>query len=248
MEVVNFCEEKKISIYMLPSSFDIAVSPSEAGSFSGMALIRLRDASLNPVYALVKRVMDVSIALVVLVLGLPIWMLIALLIKLTSKGPVIFAQIRAGLHGRPFTMYKFRSMIADAEEKLKEHVDIDGLEEPVFKIKNDPRVTPLGRILRRYGLDEIPQLVNVLRGEMSLVGPRPEEMEIIHRYNPWQRRRLKAKPGITGYQQVSNRGEPVLSERIKYDLIYLKHQSFFLDVYIILKTSIVLLRGEGTTF
>ena len=247
LEIINFCEEKRIPFYMLPKSFDVAVSQREVASFSGVAMIRLQDASLHPVYAAVKRVFDVSFSAAGIILGIPLWFAIAVAIKLTSKGPVFFIQTRAGLHGRPFRMYKFRSMVADAEDKLRDLIDVNGLAEPVFKIRNDPRVTWIGAVLRRTSLDEIPQLLNVIKGEMSLVGPRPEELRIVGLYNSWQRRRLKAKPGITGYQQVSNRGEPLLAERVKYDLTYLKHQSFFLDVYILLKTLLVVARGSGVT-
>jgi lipopolysaccharide/colanic/teichoic acid biosynthesis glycosyltransferase len=117
----------------------------------------------------------------------------------------------------------------------------------VFKLKNDPRVTPIGKILRRTGLDEIPQLLNVLRGEMSIVGPRPEEVAIVERYDPVHRRRLKAKPGITGYQQITNRGEASLAARVRHDLLYLKHQNLLLDFYIMVKTVGVMVRGSGIT-
>lgn len=247
LEIINFCEEKRIPFYMLPKSFDVVVSQREVASFSGVAMIRLQDASLHPIYAAVKRLFDVCLSTAGIVLGMPLWLAIAVAIKATSKGPVFFIQTRAGLHGRPFKMCKFRSMVADAEDKLRELVNVSDLDEPVFKIRNDPRVTWIGAILRRTSLDEIPQLLNVTKGDMSLVGPRPEELKIVGLYNSWQRRRLKAKPGITGYQQISNRGETSLAERVKYDLIYLKHQSFFLDVYILLKTLVVVVRGAGVT-
>jgi len=247
LEIINFCEEKRIPFYMLPKSFDVAVSQRQVASFSGVAMIRLQDASLHPVYAAVKRVFDVCLSAAGILLGLPLWLAIAIIIRFTSKGPVFFVQTRAGLHGRPFRMYKFRSMVADAEDKLHQLVNVSDLDEPVFKIKNDPRVTWIGAALRRTSLDEIPQLWNVLRGEMSLVGPRPEELRMVGLYNAWQRRRLKAKPGITGYQQINNRGEPSLAGRVRYDLIYLKHQSFFLDLYILLRTLVVVIRGAGVT-
>ena len=245
-EVVNFCEGKSIPLYMLPGSFDIAVARHEAGSLAGVALIRLQDALLHPVYALVKRITDICISVAVLILASLLYPAIALVIKMTSRGPVFFFQTRAGLHGKPFTIYKFRTMVLDAEKRLETILDIDGLEVPGFKIKNDPRVTPFGRFLRRTSLDEIPQFINVLKGDMSIVGPRPELPELVARYTPEQKRRLKAKPGITGYQQVMVRGIP-LAQGIKYDLMYLKHQSLTLDVYIILKTILVVLLGKGVT-
>lgn len=245
--LINFCEANEVSLYMLPNVMDVAVRQDELGSLSGIPIVRVRDAALQPGYAIVKRVMDVLIALSVLIGGAPLWLAVAILIKTTSRGPVFFKQVRAGLHGQPFTMYKFRSMVADAESRLKDLVDLDDLDEPVFKLKNDPRVTGIGRFLRRTSLDEIPQFINVLIGEMSTVGPRPEERKLVEQYTPWQRRRLKAKPGITGFQQIMNRGEPLLKERVKYDLIYLKQQSLLCDLYIIGRTFAVVTLGSGVT-
>jgi len=243
---VNFCEARGVALYALPDALSVAVSENEVGTFSGMPVIKLRDAALHRGYAIVKRVMDLMIAVFVLLAGSPVWLGIAVLVKLTSRGPILFAQTRVGLHGRPFRIYKFRSMVADAEARLKDLVDINKLSVPGFKLKGDPRVTPLGRFLRRTSLDEIPQTINVIKGEMSLVGPRPELPDLVARYNPWQRRRLKAKPGITGYQQVTARGIP-LAAAIEHDLIYLKHQSLLLDLYIMLKTVEVILSGRGVT-
>lgn len=247
IEVLNYCESKNISLYTLPNHFQVAVDQKEVISFLGMPMILMRDATARNIYPVVKRFMDIMMASAGLVLGLPVWLAIALAIKLYDGGPVFFVQTRAGLHGRPFRMYKFRSMIVKAEEKLSDLVNLNDLEEPVFKIKKDPRITPLGRFLRKTGLDEIPQLLNVLKGEMSLVGPRPEEKVVVERYNPWQRRRLKAVPGLTGYQQIHNRGEPSLANRVEYDLIYLKHQSLLLDLYILVKTIKVVCLGNGIT-
>lgn len=243
MDLVNFCEERKISLFAMPDSYDVSVKQTEVGAFSSFPLIKLQDASLDPLYGLVKRAFDVIVAATGILVGFPLWLIVAAAIKLETPGPVFFVQTRAGRHGRPFRMYKFRTMVADAEKRLGGLVDFNALNEPVFKIRNDPRVTRIGRFLRRTGLDEVPQLINVLKGEMSLVGPRPEELALVMRYNHWQRRRLKAKPGITGLQQVRNRGEPRLAERIKHDLVYLKHQGLFLDILIILKTLAVMAKG-----
>jgi exopolysaccharide biosynthesis polyprenyl glycosylphosphotransferase len=247
VHLLNFCEEKEISLYIVSGSFSAAVSAGEVASFSGRPVIRLKDASLDPTYRVVKRAFDVACALTGLIGGLPVWLVVAALVKLTSPGPLLFIQWRAGQHGRPFRMYKFRSMRPDAEEQLAALVDLSSLKEPVFKLKNDPRVTPIGRWMRRTGIDEIPQLYNVLIGDMSIVGPRPEESRLVDCYTPSQRRRLKAKPGITGYQQIKNRGATSLAERVKYDLVYLKHQSLALDLYIMCNTPLVLLRGSGIT-
>ena len=195
-----------------------------------------------------KRGLDVIGALAALILTLPLWALIALAVKATSKGPVFFTQERAGLHGQPFLMLKFRSMQADAEKRLHQLVNIKELAEPVYKLKNDPRVTPVGRFLRRFGLDELPQLINVLRGEMSLVGPRPEVVSLVELYNFDQRRRLQAKPGITGYQQVHNRGMPDMAARLEYDLHYLRYRCISLDLWIMAVTVFVIASGKEITY
>jgi exopolysaccharide biosynthesis polyprenyl glycosylphosphotransferase len=246
ISTLNFCEARDIPVYMVPDLLDIAVRRQDVGSLRGTPLIVLRDASLHPFYAGVKRVMDIFLALGVLIVGMPLWLAIAAVIKVTSPGPVFYVQRRVGLYGRPFDMYKFRSMIPGADERLKDLVNFDTLKEPVFNVRRDPRVTRIGKLLRRTSLDEIPQFLNVLMGFMSVVGPRPERVELVAKYNAYQMRRLKAKPGITGYQQVMSRGDPSLARRIEFDLYYLKRQSFFLDVFIILKTILVVFRGDGT--
>lgn len=196
----------------------------------------------------VKRCMDVSCALLGIALTLPLWALIAAAVKLTSRGPVFFTQERAGLQGRPFRMVKFRTMVADAEERLKDLVRFDELTDPVYKLADDPRVTRVGRFLRRFGLDELPQLLNVLRGEMSLVGPRPEVVTLAKRYNSEQQRRLLVKPGITGYQQIHNRGMPDMAARLVYDVYYLRNRSTLLDLWILAMTFFVIASGKEITY
>ncbi len=244
--IMNFCEAHALSLYMLPPSFDVAIHRHEVGSLSGVPLVRLQDASLHQGYAVLKRSMDIAVALAGLVAGAPLWLAIAAAVKLQGPGPVIFSQVRIGLHGRPFRIYKFRTMRDGAERELDQMISIDQLKIPGFKMKGDPRVTRIGRFLRSTGLDEIPQLWNVLKGEMSLIGPRPELPQFVERYTAVQRRRLKAKPGITGYQQVMARGKP-LAACIKYDLTYLKYQGFLLDMYILVRTIYVVARGRGVS-
>jgi len=249
IELVNFCEERSIALYSLPNVCNVAVAQSEVGTVGDLPVVRLRDASLHPVYAVLKRGLDIAVSAALIVFGFPLWAAIACIVKLASKGPVFYCQERVGLYGRPYTMLKFRSMVNDADAKLKDLVDFESMKEPVFNIRtdDDPRVTRFGRFLRRTSLDEIPQLWNVLKGDMSLVGPRPERVSLVEKYDAWQRRRLKAKPGITGLQQVISRGEPSLAVRIKYDLIYLKNQSLLLDLYIMAQTVLVVIRGTGVT-
>jgi lipopolysaccharide/colanic/teichoic acid biosynthesis glycosyltransferase len=170
---------------------------------------------------------------------------IALAIKLDSDGPVLFKQERVGQGGRHFTIYKFRSMQHDAEEALDELLPIEEMEEPVFKLVDDPRRTRTGKILRRWSLDELPQFWNVFKGDMSLVGPRPEEVRLVNHYNDWHRRRLSIKPGLTGPMQVNGRGDLSLDERVRLELDYIENYSLWRDLTIIARTLPAVLRGKG---
>ena len=192
-----------------------------------------------------KRLLDVIGACLGLILSSPLMLLIALAIKLDSAGPVLFTQWRAGQGGQPFRMYKFRSMVVDAEARLNEVIANNRLPPPVFKIPDDPRVTRVGRILRRFSLDELPQFVNVLKGEMSLVGPRPEEMRIAALYSDWHRRRLAVKPGITGPMQTYGRGTLSLDERVRLELDYIEGYTIWKDFGYLLKTVRAVLGGRG---
>ncbi|MFW6065961.1 MAG: sugar transferase [Planctomycetota bacterium] len=247
MQLINFCEARGIETYVVADLYDISVTSREVATFSEVPLIQLRDAAAHPVYSCCKRIVDICLSSVLLVAMAPLMAAIALAVKLTSPGPVLFKQVRAGQHGRAFRMLKFRTMFADAEDRLSDLVDFEQLKEPVFKLRNDPRVTGVGRFLRRTGLDELPQLWNILRGDMAMIGPRPEELSIVRLYNDHQRRRLKVKPGLTGLQQVECRGNTSLSRRIALDLVYMKHQGPVLDAYILFKTVLVVLRGTETT-
>ncbi len=156
-----------------------------------------------------KRALDLAGAAIALTLLAPVFLVTAIAIKLDERGPVFYRQTRAGRHGKPFTMIKFRSMSNDAEERLAEHlIALDRLDSPVFKLRADPRVTRVGRFIRRFSIDELPQLINVLRGEMSLVGPRPEELTMVERYDAEDKFRFVLRPGLTGPMQVLGRGEP----------------------------------------
>jgi len=217
-----------------------------------------------------KRISDIVASSLLVVLTLPVMALVAILIRLESPGPAIFRQKRVGMNrrrgngygvrgdhktidrrngnlgGRPFTMYKFRSMVKEAEAMLPCLVDLGALSEPVFKLDNDPRVTRVGKILRKTSLDELPQLFNILKGDMTLVGPRPEVMNVVGLYGEEHKRRLQVKPGLTGLQQISCRGTRSMQERLKYDLHYIKHRSLLFDAKILLKTVFVVLAGTGT--
>jgi len=194
---------------------------------------------------LIKRTIDVLGALVGLIVSIPLVAVAALAIKLDSPGPVFFWQVRVGENGRLFRIVKLRTMVADAEAKLDNLVDLDTLPEPAFKLKHDPRVTRVGRLLRRTSLDEAPQFYNVLRGDMSLVGPRPEEVRIVQLYRDDQRRRLAVKPGMTGPMQISGRGDLSFAERLQLELDYIEHYSLRRDLEILLRTIPAIFHGNG---
>lgn len=196
-------------------------------------------------YATSKRVLDVFVATIVLILASPFMLIAAILVKVTSRGPVFFAQKRVGLGGQQFTCYKFRSMYADAERRRGDLLHLNELSGPVFKIKNDPRMTPVGRILRKLSLDELPQLFNVLLGDMSLVGPRPPVPCEVEQYGPRERMRLSVKPGLTCIWQVSGRNNISFERWVELDLIYIEKMSLRLDVELLLKTvpAVITCRG-----
>jgi lipopolysaccharide/colanic/teichoic acid biosynthesis glycosyltransferase/GT2 family glycosyltransferase len=200
---------------------------------------------LSGMQRVVKRLMDLILGTLFLVVAAPPMALAALAIRLDSPGPVLFLQTRIGQDGRPFRIVKFRTMVDGAEELLPQLVDLAGLQQPAFKIKDDPRVTNIGRILRRYSLDELPQLLNVLAGEMSLVGPRPEEAALVERYTDDQRRRLAIKPGMTGPMQVNGRGDLPFKARLALELDYIEHYSLRRDMAILLRTIPAVIRGKG---
>jgi lipopolysaccharide/colanic/teichoic acid biosynthesis glycosyltransferase len=175
----------------------------------------------------------------------PLFGLVAIAIRLDSRGPALFAQTRAGRNGKPFRMWKFRTMVCDAEALLPELVPFEALSEPMFKLRNDPRVTRVGRLLRRTSLDELPQLANVLRGEMSLVGPRPEQVDLVERYRPEERFRLAVKPGLTGPMQVYGRGELTFEERLAVEREYIENLSLGRDFRILALTVYAVVGGDG---
>jgi exopolysaccharide biosynthesis polyprenyl glycosylphosphotransferase len=194
---------------------------------------------------LIKRVFDVFFSASALVVLAPLFPLVLLAIKLDSRGPVFFKQLRAGRGGVPFRLYKLRTMVADAERVLPDVVALEDLPEPMFKLRADPRVTKVGRLLRRLSLDELPQLVNVLRGEMSIVGPRPEQVELVERYLPEHRFRLDVSPGMTGPMQVYGRGDLDFSERLAVEFDYVENLSLARDLSILFQTIPVVIRGHG---
>ncbi len=194
---------------------------------------------------LFKRPFDVVVSLLGLVLLSPLFLVLAVLVKLDSRGPVFFKQVRVGKDGREFEFYKFRSMVQNAEQMKSKLMHLNELEGPVFKISDDPRITPVGRFLRRTSLDELPQLYNVLRGDMSLVGPRPPLPAEVANYESWQRQKLSVLPGITCLWQISGRNHIGFTEWMRLDIEYIRRQSFGLDMKILARTLPAVLLRKG---
>jgi lipopolysaccharide/colanic/teichoic acid biosynthesis glycosyltransferase len=192
-----------------------------------------------------KRTLDIIGGVIGLLFTALCFPFIAISIKRSSPGKILFTQERVGQGGEPFTIYKFRSMIPNAEAELHALVDIETLAEPAFKLKNDPRIFPAGHTLRRWSLDELPQFWNVLKGDMSLIGPRPEEAKLVARYSDWHRRRLAVKPGISGPMQVNGRGNLPMDERVRLELDYIENYSLWRDIQFILQTLPAVWRGDG---
>jgi len=238
-------QQHGVKIRFVPDLLDILTVHTAIENLRGVPFVTVREPPISGLNAIIKRTFDLCGALVSLALCAPLMAVVAVLIKSDSPGPVFFIQERAGQYGRPFRMWKFRTMVADAEQRLPQFVDVEKLEQPAFKLQNDPRVTQVGRWLRRTSLDELPQFINVLRGEMSLVGPRPEQVDLGKLYNAWQAQRLLVKPGITGSMQVSGRGDLSLEERLKLELSYIENYSLWEDIKILLKTIPAILSSRG---
>ncbi len=235
-DIFLLCEEEGIRTWVAANFFPHLVAKIQLDDLQGLPLLTYTTTPTNEFMLLIKRIFDLVVALVMLVIHAVPMMAIAAAIKFTSKGPVFFRQERLGLNGRPFTMLKFRSMVADAEEQKAQLADSNEMDGPAFKMKHDPRVTWVGRIIRTLSLDELPQMINVLLGQMSLVGPRPAPREEVEAYQRWQRRRLSMKPGITCFWQIAGRNKVDFDEWMRLDLQYIDNWSFGLDLKILLKT------------
>ncbi len=251
MEYISFAEELGINIRILPDwqihklKFQPSVASLNIEDFVGMPTMSLSSGPRRVFELTLKDMVDRCSAFLGLLLLSPLFACIALTIKLTSKGPVFFRQERSGLNGRTFGLYKFRSMVLNAEELRKGLEDQNEQEGPVFKITHDPRVTRIGNLLRKTSLDELPQLINVVRGEMSLVGPRPPLPAEVEQYDPWQRRRLSMKPGITCIWQVSGRNSIAFEQWMRMDLEYIDKWTLMLDLKLLLKTVPAVVFGTG---
>jgi exopolysaccharide biosynthesis polyprenyl glycosylphosphotransferase len=240
------CEELGVTARVVLNFFPHSIARMELQEFDGFPLLSFSTTPTNEALMLVRRILDLVLAGIILLIFGPLVMLpTAILIKLTSPGPVLFKQKRCGHNGRIFTMYKFRSMVDHAEQLRVELEAFNEMDGPVFKSSRDPRITSIGKIIRRRSIDELPQLFNVLQGHMSLVGPRPPLPQEVSRYERWQRRRLSMKPGMTCLWQISGRNEVSFEDWMKLDLTYIDNWSLLLDLKILLKTVPVVLLGRG---
>jgi exopolysaccharide biosynthesis polyprenyl glycosylphosphotransferase len=246
-EIFLLCEEEGVKTRLSLSFFPHVISKVYLDRLQELPLLTFSATPMNEDLLLLKRLADFVMALVALMILSPLLLLLALLVKLTSRGPVLYRQTRCGLGGRKFTVYKFRSMRADADLHREELAALNELDGPAFKIANDPRCTPLGRLMRKFSLDELPQLINILRGDMSFVGPRPPLPEEVERYERWQRRRLRMPPGLTCLWALEGRSRLSFRRWMELDLEYIDHWSPSLDFKIILKTIPIVLLGRGAS-
>jgi exopolysaccharide biosynthesis polyprenyl glycosylphosphotransferase len=244
--VAALCEEQGIIVRLLANFFNLKLARSRAEEFEHVSVITLGSSSMAGWQLLGKRLLDFSASLVSLILFTPLFLVTALLIKLTSPGPVFFIQERLGLNKRRFRLFKFRTMVQGAEHRLAELAHLNEASGPVFKIKNDPRLTRVGKFLRKTSIDELPQLFNVLKGDMSLVGPRPLPLRDYQGFDQdWQRRRFSVRPGITCLWQINGRSSTPFEKWMELDMLYIDHWSLGLDLKILAKTLPAVLRGVG---
>ena len=244
-EIFLLCEEEGIKTRVMLSFFPHVTSKIYLEALQGLPLLTFSTTPENDYLLFIKSTVDLLLASFLIFVLSPLMLLIAVLIKLTSEGPVIFSQVRCGLGGRKFDLYKFRSMISNAEEIQRQLQHLNEMSGPVFKLSNDPRCTTLGRWLRKFSLDELPQLFNIVKGDMAFVGPRPPLPHEVEKYERWQRRRLRMKPGLTCLWQVQGRNEIDFEEWMRLDLNYIDNWSLLLDLKIILQTVPIVLLGRG---
>jgi exopolysaccharide biosynthesis polyprenyl glycosylphosphotransferase len=243
--VVSRLHELPVNVRIIPDYFSLALYRATVEDFGGIPMINLRDPALNDYQRLVKRLFDLVAGTFITLLTLPLMLLVALAIIVDSRGPVIFRQKRVGENGRLFDMFKFRSMVVNAEALQAQVMQIDEEGHVIHKVKDDPRVTRVGRFIRRWSLDELPQFFNVLKGDISLVGPRPEMPWLVDEYAPWQRKRFAVPQGVTGWWQVNGRSDKAMHLHTDEDLYYIQNYSLWLDIFILLKTPWAVLRGKG---
>jgi exopolysaccharide biosynthesis polyprenyl glycosylphosphotransferase len=245
IKIMELCESSNARVKIVPDLFQLSLSRVAVDAVGGIPLIAVKEVTISGGSLALKRALDLIVGIILCLVLLPVMALITLVIKWTSPGPAIFSQRRVGRSGTFFTAHKFRTMRVGAEQEVPGLTHLNEATGPLFKIRNDPRLTPFGRILRRLSLDELPQLWNVLRGEMSLVGPRPPIPTEVEQYEDWHKKRLEVPPGVTGLWQVSGRSELTFDEMVMLDIYYIENWSPWLDMWILLKTIPTVLTARG---
>ncbi len=236
VELVDLCHERGVNVHVAPSTMEILIDRAEFVPGESVPLFRLRPPVFEGIDYALKRTFDLVLASLSLVILSPLLLVIALAVKLSSRGPAIYRSVRPGFGGKPFSCLKFRTMREHAEQAQGDLESMNEQSGALFKIRDDPRLTKVGRVLRRFSLDELPQLVNVIRGDMSLVGPRPLPTRDYERLEPWHKKRYLVLPGITGLWQVAGRSELDFDDLVRLDFLYLEQWSVFLDLSILIKT------------
>ena len=246
-KVINACELEGVEVWLVADFFNTQIARTTVDDFQGVPLLVFQTTPAPSLQSLTKQMIDYIAAFTMILILSPLLLICALSVKLTSQGPIMFRQKRSGINGRPFTMFKFRSMNTNAEQRKHELEAMNEMSGPVFKVSSDPRITPIGKILRKYSLDELPQLINVLQGSMSLVGPRPLPEDETKRFEDLShRRRLSVKPGLTCLWQISGRNEvKEFSDWVRLDLEYIDNWSLWLDIKILIRTIPVVFKGTG---
>jgi exopolysaccharide biosynthesis polyprenyl glycosylphosphotransferase len=245
LAIRNYCIHHSVAMKLVPDLFEMSLSRVRMDDIAGIPLIDVVESPLTGINRIVKRALDMLVALLVLILLSPLLALVALAVRLDSPGPVFIAQMRVGRNGRQFPFFKFRSMYQDAEARHAEMMRTFGNDERIFKHRSDPRRTRIGRIIRKLSIDELPQLLNVLRGEMSLVGPRPALPSEVLKYESWHLKRFDAQPGMTGLWQVSGRSDLDFDEMVMMDIYYIDNWSLGLDLKLLLRTPAAVLTMRG---
>jgi len=245
VRMIELCNHYEVLVRVVPDLYQMSLSRVAMDTLNGIPLITLKQPSLREWQSVLKRIMDVAMSVLVLGISLPIMLLTALAIRLDSPGPIFFRQQRVGQDGELFDLIKFRSMYEDAEQRVQELKDQNEASGPLFKMRNDPRRTRVGAFIRRVSIDELPQFWNVLKGEMSVVGPRPALPSEVAMYEPWHLQRLEIAPGITGLWQVSGRSDLTFDEMVLLDVYYIENWSLATDLVILAKTIPTVLMGSG---
>jgi exopolysaccharide biosynthesis polyprenyl glycosylphosphotransferase len=243
--LLRTCETRCVRAQVVPDLFQVTKNQVYVEQLDGIPLISTRELSIQGWNLLVKRASDIVLGALLALVSMPLWLLIMVAIKLDSRGPILYSQTRIGKNGVPFRCFKFRSMVDHADDMRHELGQLNEASGPLFKMRDDPRRTRVGRMIRRFSLDELPQVLNVMRGEMSLVGPRPNLPVEVEQYQEWHRRRLLVSPGITGLWQVSGRSELTFDEMVLLDIYYVENWNLAMDLGILARSIPAVLRGRG---